>query len=289
MTDPTRTIPAPPSMPVDDTPLALGDLTTEQAMVLLSRAAQGKERVVALLPVGSVEPHGPHLPLSTDTLLSDEVCRRAAVLLRAGGVHAVIAPAISYGITRYAQGFRGTLTISEETLVALVREVVSALLDDGFTHVVVVNNHLEPAHVAALDKAVKLVCELRGPSCATFANQLEKRFARTLTDEFKRGDCHAGRYETSLVLASRPELVRADVSTTLPTVTVSLAQAIKAAGGAEVRFSSIGMPRAYTGAPSEASADEGDDTYEKLVDMVVTLVNERLQEAGEDTARGSIP
>ena len=279
--DVLRTIPAPPAgVPL---PLSLADLTTEELAIVLSAGG-----AVALLPVGSTEPHGPHLPLSTDALLSEEACRRAAGALRAQGRPALVAPSIPYGVTRYARDFRGAVGVSPATLTALVSDVVRALLDDGFVHVVLVNNHLEPEHVHALEGAVGLVSGERGPECISFANQLGKRWGRTLTDEFKRGDCHAGRYETSLVLAANPALVRGELAQQLPAVSISLSREIKLAGGRDVRFAAIGMNRAYTGAPAEATRDEGDATYQKLVTMIVTEVTEHLEE-GEGTQPGDIP
>ena len=279
--DVLRTIPAPPAAVAP--PLALADLTTEELATLLATGG-----AVALLPIGSTEPHGPHLPLSTDALLSEEACRRATTVLRAQGRPALVAPSIPYGVTRYAKDFRGAVGVSPATLTAMVVDVTRALLDDGFAHVVLVNNHLEPEHVHALEAAVGLVSGERGPECISFANQLGKRWGRTLTDEFKRGDCHAGRYETSLVLAADPDLVRGELARDLPAVSISLAREIKLAGGREVRFAAIGMNRAYTGAPAEATRAEGDATYEKLVTMIVTEVAEHLEE-GEGTQPGEIP
>jgi creatinine amidohydrolase len=146
-----------------------------------------------------------------------------------------------------------------------------ALLDDGFAHVCFVNNHLEPEHASAVDAAVQMLEAERGQAAVSFPNQLQKRWGRTLTDEYKRGDCHAGRYETSLVMAARPELV-GDAGA-LPKLDISLAAAIQR--GEKPTFASLGMTRAYTGAPAEATAEEGRDTYARLVTMVVTEINER--------------
>jgi creatinine amidohydrolase len=257
--------------------LWLAELTTDELAAALAGGT-----TVALLPVGSTEPHGPHLPLATDAILSEEVCLRAARALRDQGIFAAVAPTIPYGVTRYARGFRGALSLREETLVALLTDVIRALLDDGFAHVALVNNHLEPEHAAALRRAVEQLADERGDAAVSFPDQLTRRWGRTLTDEFKRGDCHAGRYETSLVQAARPGLVRPG-SGSLPTLTLSLAAAIRAAEGREVTFAGIGMDRAYTGAPAEATPGEGEATYERLVTMVVTEILERLPPAPRET------
>lgn len=283
MSDASNTIPAPSSGWAAG-PLLLAELTTDELSDLVEAG-----RAVALIPIGSTEPHGPHLPLATDVLLSDEACLRAARELRAREIPAVVAPSIAYGVTRYARGFRGAIGVREETLVALLADLGRALLDDGFAHVAFVNNHLEPEHVMAIARAVQEVGDERGPSCVSFPNQLGKRWGRTLTDEFKRGNCHAGQYETSLVLATREELVRRELLIGLPALPISLSEAIRAANGKDVTFREIGMARAYTGAPAVATREEGDDTYALLVDMIVTEVEERLAEDGDNTTRGALP
>jgi creatinine amidohydrolase len=267
--------------------VVLADFATEALAAFLEEAG-ARGGAVALLPIGSTEPHGPHLPLSTDIVLSEEACRRAARALADRGLPALVAPPVAYGVTRYAAGFRGAVGVSEATLAGLLTDVARALLDDGFVHVALVNNHLEPEHVAVIERAAATIATERGARCISFPNQLTRRWGRTLTDEFKRGDCHAGRYETSLVLAARPDLVDTGVARGLESLPISLSQAIAAASGAEVRFSEIGMNRAYTGAPAEATSAEGEATYERLVEMIATEVTEHLR-ADVDGATKSAP
>ncbi len=259
----------------------LAELTTE---ALAARLARGS--VVALVPIGSTEPHGPHLPLATDAILSDEACDRAAKALAARAIDALVAPCIAYGVTRYARDFRGAIGVSAATLEALLGDVANALLADGFREVVFVNNHLEPAHVHAIARATATLVETHGPSRVLFANHLDRRWGRTLTEEFKRGDCHAGCYETSLMLAARPALVDRAAAQALPAVPISLAKAIRdatAAGQHDVTFAGIGMDRAYTGTPAAGTADEGDASYARLVEMIVTEIEERRTAAKEPT------
>ena len=100
---------------------------------------------------------------------------------------------------------------------------------------------------------------------------LTRRWGRTLSDEFKRGDGHAGRDETSLVLAAGDD-VRASYKE-LPTLGVSLADGIREG---KKTFVELGMSDAYTGAPSLATAEEGEELYDKLAEMVATEVREAL-------------
>jgi creatinine amidohydrolase len=210
---------------------------------------------VALWPVGAVEPHGPHAPLGTDTLISVGMCERAAARLH----DAVVLPPLPFGVTRYGAAFAGAIGISEQTLRAMVLDVAKSVAENGFRRLVIVNNHFEPEQVATLRAAAD-------EAGALYLDLVRRRNAERLTDEFRRGSCHAGRYETSLVLADAPELVE---TTELPPNEVDMPAAI-AAGRTD--FLAMGMDRAYCGAPAEATAEEGRATFETLTDMLVELV-----------------
>lgn len=246
--------------------MKLAELTTTEL-----RALFAKGPLVALVPTGSTEPHGPHLPLATDTRISEEAASRAVALLSSKGVASVVAPSVPYGVTDYAGGFAGAIGLRAEVLTSLLFDLAQRFLHEGFSHVCFVNNHLEPAH----DGAVRAAAKGHADGKVSVACPLTRRWGRTLSDEFKRGDCHAGRYETSLLLATHDD-VRA-VYTELPTLTVSLADGIR---DGKRTFMELGMPDAYTGAPSLATRDEGLALYEKLAEMVATEVLESLANAG---------
>lgn len=239
----------------------LGELTFEELEELSAEVA------VALVPVGSVEPHGPHLPLDTDVVISETCALRAAERLEERGVRVVIAPSVPYGVTDFARGFAGAVGVPAEALTSMLRAIAERLLECGLSHVCFVNNHLEPAH----DRAIRAAIEGLPEGAASVACPLTRRWGRTLSDEFKRGDCHAGRYETSLVLAAGKRVRPA--ARELPALGLSLSDAIRAG---KATFAEIGMDRAYTGAPAEATREEGDSLYERLVTMVVTEVEEGL-------------
>lgn len=247
----------------------LGELTW-------SEARQARERrPIVLLPIGSTEAHGPHLPLSTDTILSEELARRAGDALESTAAlsdrtEVLIAPSVAYALTDYAGEFAGTISVAADTAARLVADVCCSLLGHGFDRICLLNSHLEPAHVTSLRDACARVKERTGRVVA-FPDQTEKRWARTLTDEYKRGACHAGSYETSLVLAARPELVRDEVRARLTPLPIDLAKAMKAG----VRtFGEAGAAQAYFGDPAAATRAEGDDIYARLVEMVVTTIRE---------------
>jgi creatinine amidohydrolase len=244
----------------------LGDMTTDETRALLARG-----RVAVLVPVGSVEPHGPHLPLSTDTLISERASARAVEVLEQRAIRAVVAPSVPYGVTDYAAGFAGAIGVSAEALRTFLHAICAQFLATGFAHVCLVNNHLEPAH----DAAVRASVDGFANGTTSVACPLTRRWGRTLTDEYKRGNCHAGQYETSLVLAAGAR-VRAGHEK-LASIDTSLADGIRAG---KKTFAEMGLDRAYTGSPAEASREEGEATYEKLAEMIATEVAEALDVLG---------
>ena len=207
-----------------------------------------------LLPLGATEPHGPHAPLATDTIISEGISRRAADRLQ-GELDVLVLPAVPYGVTRYGADFPGAVSISEETLRSLVTEIAAS-----FERVVLVNSHLEPEQVWTL----------RGLGLPLL-DITRRANAQRLTDEFQAGAGHAGRYETSLVLADRPELVDQERMRTLQAKMIDMPAAIRSG---QTSFLGMGMDQAYAGAPADATAEEGEQTFEALVDMLVELIRE---------------
>lgn len=230
---------------------------------------------VAILPVGCTEPHGPHLPLDTDVTIALAQSRRAAELLQEERVHAVVLPPISYGVTRFTDGFAGRLSIQPATLWSLLEDLVEGLEQHGVRRVVFSNGHLEPEHVAVL-RGVALDHEAPGADGARvlFVDVTRRRWAQTLGEAFQKGD-HAGRYESGIVLAADGESVREDVRLSLAPVEVDLVGEIRK--GAQ-HFVDIGITQAYCGAPAQASAEEGRASVERLAAAIVASVREAWPE-----------
>lgn len=244
--------------------LRFADLTSPRARALLDTGPVP----VLLLPVGAVEPHGPHAPLGTDSIISTAICERAATALSDDrAVRALVLPEIAFGVTRYSQAFTGAITISEGTLHAMVLEVCASLRAQGFRHQVIVNSHFEPAHVATLRRAAE-------DAKVAFLDLTRRSLAEQLTPEFQSGAAHAGRYETSVVLATRPELVEAEIMRRLPAFELNMPAAM-AAG--QTDFLAMGMDRAYCGAPAEATGDEGEATLATLSRLLVDLIRAQVE------------
>jgi creatinine amidohydrolase len=132
--------------------------------------------------------------------------------------------------------------------------------------------HLEPGHLAALD-ASAYTLERETSLKVGVLDLREPQWAERLSDEFRRGARHGGSYGTSLVLATRPELVRMDVARALPPVWINLLEAVKA--GAHT-FDQAGSPLAYFGEPSRATREEGERMLQALGTIVADAVLELM-------------
>ncbi len=234
-----------------------------------------RSRAVAILPIGAIEAHGPHLPLGTDVVISEAMARRGGERLADEGYHVVLLPVLAYSPAPFAEAFAGTISVAADTFVSLVTDVARGLARHGLARLVVANAHVDPANLSAIDAAVAACRDEHGIDVA-FPNVTRRPWALRLTDEFKSGACHAGRYEGSIVMSERSDLVRHDVQRELAPNPASLSVAVREG---KRTFHEAGGPRAYFGAPAEATAEEGRATVETLGDVVydaaITLFGER--------------
>jgi creatinine amidohydrolase len=154
----------------------------------------------------------------------------------------------------------------------VLEDIVTSLEQQGVTRIVFANAHLEPAHVQVL-RGVVLDHAERGRDKAhvLFPDNTRRRFAETLGEEFKSGDAHAGRYESSLVLAADPDSVREAERSKLPPVAIHLIEKMKAGVHS---FLEAGADHAYCGDPAAASASEGRELVERLSEMMMVSIRE---------------
>ncbi len=205
----------------------------------------------ALLPIGSTEAHGPHLPLNVDVVIAQEVCSRVSASLET-----VEFPPVAYSLTDFAAPFAGTVSVPAETAKAMLVAIIRGIGHAGFTQVCVVNHHLEPAHFKVVHAAA---LEASSPSFRVVVpDHRRKPTGPLLGDEFMHGGSHAGTYETSLMLAAAPHLVDEHARRALPSLSVDLPAAIKAGA---TNFLEAGGPDAYFGAPAAASVEEGNRLF----------------------------
>ncbi len=202
------------------------------------------------LPLGSLEQHGPHLPLDTDTRIAVAVAR--GLMGRRPGV--VVAPPVAYGASGEHAAFPGTLLLGHEPLVAMLVELVRSART-AFRGVVVVSAH--------------------GGNNATLA-ELERRCAAEGDDVLvwraavAGGDAHAGRTETSLLLAIDAGAVRLELAEPGCTEPIDrLLPRLRAAGVRPVSSNGV------LGDPTGASAEEGRALLDALVADLTAKVTKR--------------
>lgn len=252
---------------------------------------------LAVLPVGALEAHGPHLPLDTDVVIARAMAREGAARLAEEGRTVLVLPAVTYTPAPFAAAFPGTVEVRPTTLSHLIRDIGASLARHGLRFLVLANAHLDPSHVAVLRDLARdpepaaTSGSTEAPNGAgdgtavgegegarririVFPDITRRRWAQRLTEEFRSGACHAGRYETSIVLAEAPDRVRDDVRRGLHPVDHSLSRAIRQG---KRTFQEVGGPRAYFGAPAEATAEEGRRTVELLGRILVEATREALQ------------
>ncbi|MEE8478260.1 MAG: creatininase family protein [Gemmatimonadales bacterium] len=224
--------------------------------------------VVAILPVGALEAHGPHLPLATDVIIAEAMAQAGAQVVAAAGKEVVVLPALPYTAAPFAEGFSGTVSLPRATIAQLVADIAAELARQGVSCLALANAHLDPTHLGALADAADLV-RAAGTPRMVHPDLTRKPWAGRLTEEFKSGACHAGQYETSVVMAARPELVRDEVRSALPDNPRSLSRAI---GEGHRTFEAAGGPEAYFGYPKTATADEGRATIEVLGQILAEAI-----------------
>ncbi|WP_328663500.1 mycofactocin biosynthesis peptidyl-dipeptidase MftE [Streptomyces sp. NBC_00328] len=209
---------------------------------------------LVLVPVGSTEQHGPHLPLSTDSVIAEAVATRAAARLP-GPV--LVAPTISYGNSGEHAGFPGTLSIGHEALKLVLTETVRSLALWA-SRTVFVNGH--GGNVRALDEAVG---QLR-------AEGHDVAWAGCV---FPGGDAHAGRSETSVMLHLAPGDVDPAAAAAGDTRPIAELMPELIAGGVR----SV-APNGVLGDPAGSSAREG----RELIDALVAATVRRVVAAAPD-------
>src|SRR5262245_35112773 len=163
----------------------LADLTWEEVRDL------DRARTVAVLPVGAIEAHGPHLPLATDVVIAQAMARSGAARIAARGHGVVLLPALSFTAAPFAAAFTGTLSVAAATVTALVLDLARELTRHGFQGLAVANAHLDPAHLGALATVETRARDqhLIPVACPDLSR---KPWAPRLTEEFRSGACHAG-------------------------------------------------------------------------------------------------
>jgi creatinine amidohydrolase len=244
----------------------LGELTREEARDLGARST-------VVLPISSTEQHGPHLPLVTDALLAGAVASRAAKLA-AASVPVVLAPMLPYGSSHHHL-FASAMSLQSSTFFAVMNDLADSLVRSGFRRILLLNGH------GGNDEVVKLVTkdsvlkhEVAVAACSYW--QVAEVEVRSLVAS-KLGSFpgsypgHSGWFETSMMLAVDPHLVRTDRLPDSGPEPVAFSHRGIARGLAVQRSGEWQRIGGYSDAPGGASAEIGE--------MMLNIIIEKVAEA----------
>ncbi len=218
----------------------------------------------AVIAVGSVEQHGPHLPLIMDTLAGDELSRRIAARLG----DAVAAPTIRPGCSGHHMDFPGTITIPPETLMDLVRSYCRSLDEHGFEHLVLVPTHggnFAPVNTVAPEIAREVDATVLALADLDEMMGLMNEGLREAGVDYEEPVIHAGAAETAIVLAVAEDLVRTDELELGHEGEVSVARLLSEGFRAITDDGVLGDPR-------EGTAEAGEAILERITEAYVERI-----------------
>jgi creatinine amidohydrolase len=161
------------------------------------------DKTVVILPIGSVEEHGAHLPLSSDMIQPNYIAEQVS-----DRIGAIILPPISYGWTKTMNSFKGTISINFETLKMLTYDILNAVCKAGVKNIVILSGHASKLHMAALNLAADEILDTYHIKIMVLSDyDIAYEYRGRLVPET---DSHAGIIETSRVMAIAPDLVKKD-------------------------------------------------------------------------------
>lgn len=236
---------------------------------------------VVLLPVGTIEQHGPHLPVGSDNMVADFFARKVA---EATG--AVLAPALNYGCSDVFRAFPGTLSIRSETFKAVLRDVCHALFDDaGFHRLVIVDNHGgNETHVEEVARGLRRERGRQTLIGCLYPWNLGYAVMREVYPDASAVYGHGGEPETSAMLAMYPEDVQMQRARkggyqpvrgwTMRGYTKVAVPGYRAGEGSLYLDADEVAPDGVTGDPMSASAEYGRQWVERVVGFGIAYVRE---------------
>jgi creatinine amidohydrolase len=219
-----------------------------------------KEKVGAvILPVGSVEAHGRHLPLGTDVFAPVEIANRVEKKLKEKGVEVLVAPPVWYGHTFTLNVYPGTINVSADALKAYVAEILREFAREGLKRLVLLNGHggnHSPLLLAAEEVAEEFDVEV-------WLINWWLDFREEIL-EVCSSQGHAGEDETSVILAIKPELVKMEE-----------ARGKKRTRKVRVIRRDIGFelfPDGVNADPRKASAEKGEEILDRVSEGIARLL-----------------
>ena len=237
--------------------MILGDTTMTEFKKLVRHTR------TLVVPFGTVEAHGSHLPLNTDTFIIREVIKKAAEKK-----DCFMAPPLQYGVCTSTNDHPGTIGITAPALRKITKDIVRSAYRQGLRNFLLISGHGGSLHVAALREAGEaLVQELDGANIAALS--IYEMIGRESDEIFEtKNDSHAGEAETSLMLYLAPKLVKGRAKEEYPSFPRPII----------VRDKTKHWKGAVWGNPSKASAKKGEMLFNIMVDKVNGLIR-RLEKA----------
>ncbi len=232
---------------------------------------------VVVLPIGSVEDHGGHLPLDTDNFLIGSICEAAAEKLDG---KLLLMPPIPYGFEAHHMDFPGTIDIEMEHLLHFVSDVTKSVARHGFSRILIADGH--GSNMPILDLVARKTILETNALCATFIwpSLIGDVLNSVRESEVPGGMAHAGELETSLYLylaAERVQMQKAVNEIGLPRSRYIWLDLVR---GSPVlmmdhwsRFSKSGI----VGQPQLATAQKGKVIFDAVVNALIELVEEFKQ------------
>jgi creatinine amidohydrolase len=231
---------------------------------------KARQDAIVILPVASLEQHGPHLPVEVDSMLGETVAARAAREIVARGQQAVVLPVLWTGLSEHHMSFGGTVTLDFPAFSMVVEGVCRSVLRDGFKRIVLLNAH------GGNENALRTITDELTPKYGvpivqfTYWYAAAEEIAGIL--ETQSALLHACEAETSMMLAVRPELVAMDrVGLAKANSTPDVSDVV---GGGVYRWRTVAARSAsgVIGNPEAATAEKG----ERLFDAIATALADKL-------------
>lgn len=166
---------------------------------------------IVIQPVGSVEQHGRHLPLGTDSLINIELTKRLADLLNSKGVKATFLPLIPYGKSNEHLSFPGTISFSAQTFMQILQEIGDSCAKSGFKKLVFLNTHGGNHEIIDfMTREIRIHTGIEVFALHPFIKIVPEKIELNPTEE--RWGIHAGQIETSIILEINEQLVKKELA-----------------------------------------------------------------------------
>ena len=220
-----------------------------------------------VFPFGTIEEHGSHLPLNTDSLIIQEVLKLAARKKKF-----FLAPIIYYGVCTTTGGHPGTIGITPETLRRLSFDLVTDAYKKGLRNFLLISGHGGSLHMSALKETAEILAGRLGDITIAVCSPYDILWKELSDIAETPNDSHAGELETSIMLSLAPELVKGRAREEYPRIPKPFIVKNK------VKY----WPGGVWGNPKKASAEKGEKAVKIITDKIIGILDriEKMKEIG---------